>query len=120
VKVVASKLHPSFRTPKLVLKLKLSADTTTNNTLAIVRTSACAMALKRDHDSLDYSDAEDAPVASSSKRQRKQANKAKHRQPTVDPTYGQKCAFPVLADLSDDDLELEDQSEALAYLRAVQ
>jgi hypothetical protein len=58
------------------------------------------------------------------KRQRKQANKGKQtqRQPAVDPTYGQKCAFPVdgLGAPSDDDLEFEDQTEALEYLRSVQ
>lgn len=80
------------------------------------------MALKRDLDSLVYSDTEEPPAIEPNKRQRKQGKQSK-RQPGVDPTYGQKWAFPVTDGLgapSDDDLELEDQSEALEYLRSVQ
>jgi len=81
------------------------------------------MALKRDLESLVYSDTEEPLVAAPNKRQRKQASNKGKRQPAVDPTYGQKWAFPVTEGLgapSDDDLELEDQSEALEYLRSVQ
>jgi hypothetical protein len=81
------------------------------------------MSLKRDLDSLDYSDAEEAPAAEPSKRQKKQAPSKSKRQPNVDPTYGQKWAFQVTDGLgvpSDDDLEFEDQTEALEYLRSVQ
>jgi hypothetical protein len=80
------------------------------------------MAPKRDIDSLVYSDTENIPAMEGNKRQKKQPVKSK-RQPAVDPTYGQKFALPITEGLgapSDDDLELEDQSEALAYLRSVQ
>lgn len=81
------------------------------------------MSLKRDIDSLVYSDTEEAPVAEPNKRQKKHTHSKSKRQPAVDPTYGQKWAFPVTEGLgapSDDDLEFEDQSEALEYLRSVQ
>ncbi|OIW31107.1 hypothetical protein CONLIGDRAFT_299855 [Coniochaeta ligniaria NRRL 30616] len=81
------------------------------------------MALKRDLDSLVYSDTEEAPVIEPNKRQKKQTSNRGKRQPAVDPTYGQKWAFSVTEGLgapSDDDLEFEDQSEALEYLRSVQ
>lgn len=81
------------------------------------------MSLKRDIDSLVYSDTEEAPAEEPNKRQKKQASNKSKRQPAVDPTYGQKWAFPVTDGLgapSDDDLEFEDQSEALEYLRSVQ
>lgn len=81
------------------------------------------MALKRDLDSLVYSDPEESPATESNKRRKKQTSYKGKRQPAVDPTYGQKWAFPVTEGLgapSDDDLEFEDQTEALEYLRSVQ
>ncbi|KAB5560213.1 hypothetical protein GE09DRAFT_1116184 [Coniochaeta sp. 2T2.1] len=81
------------------------------------------MSLKRDADSLVYSDAEKTPAAEPNKRQKKQQSTKGKRQPAVDPTYGQKWAFQVTEGLgvpSDDDLEFEDQTEALEYLRSVQ
>lgn len=80
------------------------------------------MALKREYDNHFYSDAEDAAPEPTPKRQRK-PTKQQQRQPAVDPTYGQKCAFPGLDGListSDDDLDFEDQTAALEYLRSVQ
>jgi hypothetical protein len=86
------------------------------------------MTNKRDHDSLSYSDAEDSPATQqqSNKRQRKQDKSNNHKrnqnnngQPGIDPTYGQRSAIPVEYP-SDDDIEFEDQSDALAYLHAVQ
>jgi hypothetical protein len=84
------------------------------------------MANKRDHASLVYSDTEESTATpSTNKRQRKQHsnNRKQHNgQPGIDPTYGQRNAFPVdsLTTPSDDDLEFEDQTDALAYLRSVQ
>ncbi|KAB5562866.1 hypothetical protein GE09DRAFT_1110073 [Coniochaeta sp. 2T2.1] len=81
------------------------------------------MSVKRDADSLVYSDTEEIPVAEPNKRQKKQQSTKGKRLPAVDPTYGQKWAFQVTEGLgvpSDDDLEFEDQTEALEYLRSVQ
>lgn len=81
------------------------------------------MANKRDHDALSYSDAEDSPITppQANKRQRKQdkRNQNNNGQPGIDPTYGQRSAIPIEYP-SDDDVEFEDQSDALAYLRSVQ
>lgn len=81
------------------------------------------MSLKRDADSLVYSDTKGAPAVEPNKRQKQQPSTKGKRQPAVDPTYGQKWAFQVTEGLgapSDDDLEFEDQTEALEYLRSVQ
>ncbi|AEO54669.1 hypothetical protein MYCTH_2297476 [Thermothelomyces thermophilus ATCC 42464] len=81
------------------------------------------MGSKRDHDAVAADDSE--PSQSSSKRRREQQSlRPKQVEGKPDPTYGQRAAFPGLDDddsaqISDDDLEFEENSDALAYLRAV-
>lgn len=84
------------------------------------------MVSKRGRDTLSYSDHDEAPPPPSNKRQRGRApnknNKQNPEQQTTDLTYGQKCVFPGLGGTtapSDDDLECEDEGDALAYLESV-
>jgi hypothetical protein len=83
------------------------------------------MGSKRDHNALSYSDNDDAAPPSSNKRQRKRTpnqSKQNPEQQTMDLTYGQRCVFPGLGGAtvpSDDDLEYEDEGDALAYLESV-
>lgn len=62
-------------------------------------------------------------VSKSSKRRREEAlDKPKAAQVLVDPTYGQRPAFPGLdepAEFIDNDLQFEDMGDALSYLRSV-
>jgi len=64
-----------------------------------------------------YDEPEEQPIKRAKKEKPKQ-------QPRVDPTYGQTSAFPGLDSYSayqaeEDDLEYEDDIEALQYLQAV-
>ena len=85
------------------------------------------MSSKRDHAAISYSDTEDAPPAQpSNKRPRNQPQnrkgKGKAQEAKTDFTYGQRFAFPGLDDSidpDDDDMEFEDQGDALAYLQSV-
>lgn len=95
-------------------------------------TTRLTMATKRDHDSAMDSDRDAIATASpprSNKRQRSAAQSSDRpthtqSQPATDPTYGQRCAFPGLdmagpAEPSDEEVEYEDDTDALAYLRSV-
>ncbi|KAK4239162.1 hypothetical protein C8A03DRAFT_43181 [Achaetomium macrosporum] len=83
------------------------------------------MGPKRNHSALAADDNEESSSHSSSKRRREQqASKPKQAESKPDPTYGQRVAFPGLDDdepaqITDDDLEFEENGDALAYLRAV-
>lgn len=81
------------------------------------------MGPKRDHDALIYSDNEGpAPQPVAKRRKEHSSAKSKPPEPKTDSTYGQRTAFPGLdepAALSDEELEFEDQGDALAYLRSV-
>lgn len=81
------------------------------------------MGPKRDHDALTHSDNEEpAPQPVAKRRKEHSSAKSKTTEPKTDSTYGQRAAFPGLdepAALSDEDLEFEDQGDALAYLRSV-
>ncbi|KAK3363325.1 hypothetical protein B0T25DRAFT_527045 [Lasiosphaeria hispida] len=76
------------------------------------------MSSKRNNASLD-----DVATQPSSKRRREQApSKSRHSEPKTDATYGQRAVFPSLDDPThpfDEDLEFEDEADALAYLRSV-
>lgn len=88
------------------------------------------MAAKRDLASLTESEHDSTvPSQPSSKRarntegsaQKKSTNK-QHKEPATDVTYGQRCCFPGLGEtaaFSDEDLEPEDDTDALAYLQSV-
>ncbi|KAH6854901.1 hypothetical protein B0I37DRAFT_363343 [Chaetomium sp. MPI-CAGE-AT-0009] len=82
------------------------------------------MGPKRNHNAVTAGD-NDSSYSPSNKRRREQKNsKPKQAEGKPDPTYGQRAAFPGLDDdesaqISDDDLEFEENSDALAYLRAV-
>jgi hypothetical protein len=73
---------------------------------------------KRNPDVLTADDYGESP-STSNKRRREQPVEL----PKPDPTYGQRAAFPGLDGddpvPQDDDLEFEEQTDALAYLRAV-
>ena len=84
------------------------------------------MAYKRNHDSISPSDGEDGAPQPSKRQRSKQSgtngNSGKSREPTTDLTYGQRSMFPSLEDstvASDDDIEFEDEGDALAYLQSV-
>ncbi|KAL2019589.1 hypothetical protein VTK56DRAFT_9486 [Thermocarpiscus australiensis] len=83
------------------------------------------MAPKRNHNALAASEDDEETSYSSNKRRRdQQSSKLKHAEGKPDPTYGQRVAFPGLDDNEasqsmDDDLEYEENGDALAYLRAV-
>ncbi|KAK3898501.1 hypothetical protein C8A05DRAFT_18939 [Staphylotrichum tortipilum] len=70
-------------------------------------------------------DGSDESNSASTKRRREQhSSKPKQAEGKPDPTYGQRIAFPGLDDdgaakMIDDDLEFEEDADALAYLRAV-
>ncbi|KAK3298562.1 uncharacterized protein B0H64DRAFT_385506 [Chaetomium fimeti] len=83
------------------------------------------MGPKRNHNVITAGDDNESSYSSSNKRRREQKNpKPKQAEGKPDPTYGQRAAFPGLDDdesaqISDDDLEFEENGDALAYLRAV-
>ncbi|KAH6628322.1 hypothetical protein F5144DRAFT_578660 [Chaetomium tenue] len=80
------------------------------------------MGPKRNHNAVMAGD--DNESSSNKRRREQQPSKPKQVEGKPDPTYGQRTAFPGLDDdgsaqFSDDDLEFEQNAEALAYLRAV-
>ncbi|ROV93850.1 hypothetical protein VMCG_08821 [Cytospora schulzeri] len=84
------------------------------------------MATKRDIDAVAGADGDETmPHPSSNKRARNSGNqkKSKHSQePQTDLTYGQRSCFPSLdhsVGINDEDLEFEDETDALAYLQSV-
>ncbi|KAK4224552.1 hypothetical protein QBC38DRAFT_511681 [Podospora fimiseda] len=90
------------------------------------------MGSKRDFSALAAVDYDEANIEQptqtepSNKRRREQQqprSKSKQTEGKVDPTYGQKAAFPGIDDgdiqLSDEDLEFEECGDALAYLQSV-
>ncbi|KAG8168233.1 hypothetical protein KVR01_003922 [Diaporthe batatas] len=83
------------------------------------------MATKRDIDSVDNTDGEDCQPQQPTKRTRNSSGQKKSKQshePQTDLTYGQRCCFPGLdhdCANSDEDLEFEDETDALAYLQNV-
>jgi hypothetical protein len=82
------------------------------------------MGSKRESSAVSNSDREESASEPPAKRQRKQpsASKSKRIEPRIDVTYGQRSAFPGLDDslaLEDDDVQFEDEGDALEYLRSV-
>ncbi|KAK4155329.1 hypothetical protein C8A00DRAFT_13621 [Chaetomidium leptoderma] len=82
------------------------------------------MGSKRNFNAATADDNEEPSSSSSKRRREQQSSKPKQAEGKPDPTYGQRAAFPGLdgddaAQLTDDDLELEEDIGALAYLRAV-
>jgi hypothetical protein len=81
------------------------------------------MGTKRGHHAL-AGDGFEESLSSTKRRREQHSSKPKQAEGKPDPTYGQRAAFPgldgdVAANLNDDDLEFEEDAEALAYLRAV-
>ncbi|KAL2198483.1 hypothetical protein P885DRAFT_32651 [Corynascus similis CBS 632.67] len=81
------------------------------------------MGSKRNHNSLT-ADGDELSQSPAKRLREQQSSKPKQAEGKPDPTYGQRTAFPGLDDdecaqISDDDLEFEENSDALAYLRAV-
>lgn len=91
---------------------------------------------KRDFDEADLAgeedgvlpddiDVEPGPKKARKKKRRSQQSQWSNRKPqelTMDPTYGQKYAFGTLEGPtvgSDDELDIEDETDALLYLRSV-
>lgn len=75
------------------------------------------MGSKRDNSTLN-----DPIPEPPNKRRRDQGSKSKGAEPKPDATYGQRSAFGSLQQPthpSDDDLEFEDEGDALAYLKSV-
>lgn len=89
------------------------------------------MATKRDSshmvDSTDDHDEPDAaagyqPSPKRARNNKKQQQQQQQQEPATNVTYGQRCCFPGIesnAYNSDEDLEFEDESDALAYLQSV-
>lgn len=82
------------------------------------------MTTKRDIDAVAGADS-DEPLPQPSTKRARSGNQKKSKQssePQTDLTYGQRHCFPGLdqsAVYSDEDLEFEDESDALAYLQSV-
>lgn len=80
---------------------------------------------KRDIDAVINADSDERQPQQISKRARNSSGQKKSRQqqePLTDLTYGQRCCFPGLNhgyENSDEDLEFEDETDALAYLQTV-
>ncbi|KUI63966.1 hypothetical protein VM1G_10741 [Cytospora mali] len=83
------------------------------------------MTTKRDIDVVTGADHDEPLLQPSTKRARNSGNQKKTKQsqePQTDLTYGQRSCFPSLNHSvanSDEDLEFEDESDALAYLQSV-
>jgi len=82
------------------------------------------MGSKRDYNSLADDDNEESAYSSSKRRREHQNSRPKPSEGKPDPTYGQRVAFPGLDDdesaqMTDEDLEFEEDVGALDYLRAV-
>lgn len=83
------------------------------------------MATKRDIDAVSNAEGDEPIPHASTKRARNSGNqrKSKHSQePQTDLTYGQRSCFPSLdhsVGNSDEDLDFEDETDALAYLQSV-
>ena len=83
------------------------------------------MATKRDIDAVINVDNDERQPQQSTKRARNSSGqkKSKHsHEPQTNLTYGQRCCFPGLDHdytNSDEDLEFEDETDALAYLQTV-
>lgn len=83
------------------------------------------MATKRDIDSVVNTDSEECQAQQSTKRARNSSGQKRSKQshePQTDLTYGQRCCFPGLDHdyaNSDEDLEFEDETDAVAYLQNV-
>lgn len=91
------------------------------------------MATKRDSshlvDSTDDHDEPDAaagyqpsPKRARNNNKKQQQQQQQQQEPATNVTYGQRCCFPGIdsnAYNSDEDLEFEDESDALAYLQSV-
>ncbi|POS76731.1 hypothetical protein DHEL01_v204865 [Diaporthe helianthi] len=83
------------------------------------------MATKRDLDSVVNTDGEGCQPQQPTKRARNSSGQKKSKQshePQTDLTYGQRCCFPGLdhdCANSDEEVEFEDETEALAYLQDV-
>lgn len=85
------------------------------------------MATKRDIDLVVNTDGQDCEPQQPTKRARNSGGQKKSRQshePQTDVTYGQRCCFPGLDHdhdraSSDEDVDFEDETDALAYLQQV-
>lgn len=83
------------------------------------------MATKRDIDAATDADRDEREPQQSTKRARISSGQKRSKQshePQTDLTYGQRCCFPGLDHdnaNSDEDLEFEDETDALAYLQTV-
>lgn len=83
------------------------------------------MATKRDLDSVVNTDSDECQPQYSTNRVRNSSGQKRSKQshePQTDVTYGQRCCFPGLDHdyaNSDEDLEIEDEKDALAYLHNV-
>ncbi|KUI59893.1 hypothetical protein VP1G_07111 [Cytospora mali] len=83
------------------------------------------MTTKRDIDVVTGADHDEPLLQPSTKRARNSGNQKKTKQsqePQTDLTYGQRSCFPSLNHSvanSDEDLEFEDETDALAYLQSV-
>ncbi|KAK3934422.1 hypothetical protein QBC46DRAFT_399861 [Diplogelasinospora grovesii] len=82
------------------------------------------MGSKRGHAALSYSDTEESPPQPANKRPRAQPSslKPKAQEAKTDATYGQRSFFPGLEEPvvhSDEEVDYEDEGDALAYLKSV-
>lgn len=86
------------------------------------------MATKREADSdLDELAHQPNTKRARNNRQQQRNNKSKQQQtePATNTTYGQRCCFPGIDSKgaagyhSDEDLDFEDESDAMAYLQSV-
>lgn len=80
------------------------------------------MGAKRDRNARDSGWAGDQLTEANKRHKAGNSGKPKPTLAAVDPTYGQRAAFPGLdepVEFSDNDLEQEDTCDALSYLKSV-
>jgi predicted Fe-S protein YdhL (DUF1289 family) len=124
--------HPE-RAPHLAsASSSLSWQSYRTHLRAHILANTVTMGCKRNQDEVDdilYSDDDEREVQSPPKRHRAApkaaARQSKQQDAQTDPTTGQRFVFAGLDDddfatvLSDEDLDVEDEQDALAYLRSV-
>lgn len=114
--------------PSLIQSLPRSCPRYQPKTTQATSHQPPAMAAKRDSSCIANSDRDEEPAYQpSTKRARNagsgQRSKQQQHEPMTNTTYGQRCCFPGIEEdkvaYSDEDLEFEDESDALAYLKSV-
>lgn len=133
-------VHPN---PRITLSLVANLTSTSKSTLRVLCPAASVpvqpivaaflgiMATKRDLEFITDPDADASSFPLPSSKRARSSNNAGQKKPnskqqaqeaTTDVTYGQRYCFPSAGETlsySDEDLDFEDETDALAYLQSV-